>query len=82
MSQTAIDVARDCVTVTPNDTTVFSPPLNGLYIGTAGTGALTVVTGAGNTVAFASVTAGLVIPIQVSQVKATGTGASNIVGLK
>lgn len=83
MSQIAIDCARDCVAVTPSDTAVFNPPLNGLYIGSVGGGAtLTIVTPAGNTVAFGAVTAGLVIPVQASQVKNTGTSASSIVGLK
>lgn len=80
---TALNVARDAVAVTPSDTTVFSPPLNGIYVGSiAGGATLTVITPAGNSVAFAAVVAGTTIPLQAKQIMATGTTASSIVGLK
>lgn len=72
---------NDAVAVTPSDTVVFSPPLRSLYIGTAATATLTVVTADGATVAFGNVVPG-VIPVACTQVKATGTTASNIVGFK
>jgi hypothetical protein len=71
---------NDAFAITPSDTTVFNPVARALYIGTAATATLTVVTAVGNTVAFANVGPG-VLPLAVKQVKATGTSASNIVGL-
>ena len=65
--------------VTPSDTVDLTNISMALYVGTAG--ALTVITSRGETVAFGAVTAGSVIPIRVSRVKATGTAASNIVAL-
>ncbi len=51
-----------------------------LYIG--GAGALSVLTEAGQTVVFAAVTAGTLLPLSVTRVNATGTTATNIVALR
>lgn len=80
MSSTAIDCARDCVAVAPSATTIYTPPLNGIFVG--GAGALEIVTPAGNTVTFTAVPAGTTIPVQASQVLAAATTATAIVGLK
>lgn len=50
-----------------------------LYIG--GAGNVAVVTEAGNTVTFSAVPVGTFLDIRVKQVLATGTTATNIVGL-
>lgn len=65
-----------------SDSVTYAPPLRALFVGTAGTGIITVVTAAGQTIVFNAVAAGALLPIQCSAVKATGTGASNIVGLR
>lgn len=51
-----------------------------LYV--AGTGDVTVVTEQGDTVTFTDVPAGSILPIRVRQVRATGTDATGIVGLR
>lgn len=82
----------DLVAVTPHDTNaivaaVAGAPVSqkytrGLYIGSiAGGATLTVITRNGQTVAFAGLVAGSILPIQVSHVKSTGTLASSIVAL-
>lgn len=82
MTQTAIDCARDAVAVTPSDTLVFTPPLNGFIAGsTSGGAVVTIITPAGNSVAV-TVVAGVTVPIQTKQIMATGTTASSITGLK
>lgn len=83
MSLLSLTVARDAVAVTPSDSAVFAPPLNGIYVGSiAGGATLTVITPAGNSVTFAAVVAGTVIPLQAKQIMATGTLATAIVGFK
>lgn len=69
--------AHGAVSVTPNNSTVI-PVTRALYIGT--TGALAVRMADGMTITFTAVPVG-VFPIQVDQVLATGTVASNIIAL-
>lgn len=71
--------ARNAVAVTKSDATVLTDII-GLFIG--GAGDVTVVTSAGDTVLFASVPAGSILPIVVTKVKSTGTSATNIVAFK
>ena len=84
MAGNPVDTAySDAVAITPSDSAVYAPPLRALYIGSIGGGTtLTVVTAGGSTVEFVAVVAGMFIPLNVAQVKATGTLASDIVGLK
>jgi hypothetical protein len=75
---------RSAYAVTPHDTnpSIRSGDVtDALYIGGAGSGALTVVMSDGKTVAFAGVPVGI-LPIAVSKVLATGTNVTNIVALK
>jgi hypothetical protein len=69
----------NAVAVTKSDATVYDPPLDQLYVG--GTGAVTVVTVGGQTVAFAAVPAGTWLKIRCTKVKSTGTDATSIVGV-
>ncbi len=71
--------AADGAAVTPSD----SVPLAfvTLYLFVGGAGNVTVITAAGNTLTITGVTAGTLIPLRVSQVKATGTTATSIVAL-
>ena len=70
--------ALSLIAVTPSDSTLFTPAVRMLYVGTAGN--VTVVTEDAVTVTFTAVNAGSHIgPFFVKQVKAAGTTASNIV---
>ena len=76
-SQLSARVPDTATAVTTSDTApnVFTR----LYIG--GAGNVAVVTEAGNTVTFTAVPVGTQLDIRVRQVLATGTTATNIVGL-
>lgn len=64
--------------ITPHDTNTVEKT-RGLYVGTGGD--ITVVNLQGNSVVFANVPDGTILPIRITAVKATGTTASDIVGL-
>lgn len=64
--------------VTPHDTNAND--FEALYIG--GTGNVSVVTEGDQTVAFMGVPVGTTLYIRVKRVRATGTTATNIVGLR
>ncbi len=67
--------------VTPSNSTVYSPALRQLYVGSAGN--VSVQDEAGNTVNFMNVPAGFYLtPFFVKKVLATGTTASALVGFK
>lgn len=76
-SQLSARVPDTASSVTASDTApnVFTR----LYIG--GAGDVAVVTEAGNTVTFTAVPVGTQLDIRVRQVLATGTTATNIVGM-
>lgn len=69
--------------VTPSDTVNFTMKARALYIGGAGTGTLTVLLNkdSPDTLAFAGIPVGTIIPIECWRVNATGTGVTNIVAL-
>lgn len=72
-------VAQGGFVVTPSDVSTFAVRARALYIGSDGN---VTVTGAnGAQVTFLGVPAGTILPIETLQVKASGTTASNIVGL-
>lgn len=77
-------VFQNAVAITPTDATAIGP-FSGLYVGVAGD--VTVVMrngdGAGGVtpVLFKAVPAGTILPIAVQGVNATGTTATNILGL-
>lgn len=64
----------DAELVTTSDTTTFNPSV--LYIG--GTGNVRVQTAQGTDIVFSDVPAGYILPVQVIQVYATNTTATNI----
>lgn len=70
--------ATGAVVVTPNDTTVISVT-SGLYLGTSGDVAVTMKDG--SNVTFKSLAAGVIHPICITKVKATGTTATNILAV-
>jgi hypothetical protein len=69
----------DAFAVTPSDTVAFSNAARALYVGT--TGDVTLITKGGTTIKFTAVPAGALIPVRCTQVNATGTTASTIVGI-
>jgi len=71
--------AHSALAVTPSDSTVL-PTTRGLWVGVAGNVAVTMADD-GNNITFVGVLAGSILPIQVTQVLATGTTATNIIAL-
>jgi hypothetical protein len=66
--------------VTPNnDADLTNGECRALYIGTGG--ALSLDIGNSTAVIFAAVPGGTVLPVRAKRVRATGTGATNIVAL-
>jgi hypothetical protein len=65
--------------ITPHDTNELSNVTRALYVG--GLGDVAVVTAGGDEVTFASVSPGTYLPLRVKQVKATGTEATDIIGV-
>lgn len=71
--------ATSAVAVTKSDSTILTQTSRALYVGSTGDVAVTME--GGDTVTFATVPAGAILPIRVTQVLSTGTSASNIVAL-
>jgi hypothetical protein len=71
--------ASHAETITPSDTTAIPSATRGLYVGSSGD--VAVVMASGESVTFVSVPAGIVLPVRLLKVKATGTTASALVGL-
>lgn len=71
--------AENAVAITPDDNTDLTMRLRGIYVG--GGGNITVQLNAGTNVLFTAVPQGTVLPICASRVMATGTTATNLVGL-
>lgn len=71
--------AIDAIAITTSDSTVYSPPLRGIYVGV--TGNINVITPNGTTVLFSNVPAGFILPVYCSRVKATSTTATTLIGL-
>ena len=76
---------ESAVAVTPSDSapvagTAASPKgFAGFFTGSGGN--ITVITYLGDTVLFAGTAAGIIIPVAITYVKATGTAATGIVAL-
>lgn len=65
--------------ITPNDTTVFDPPYNAVWIG--GAGNLVVVLVGGQTLTITAAAVNTIYPFRIKQVLATGTTATGVIGL-
>ncbi len=72
--------AENVDAVIPNDSADLALATRALYVG--GFGNVAVVTVGGSDVIFAEVAAGSVLPVRVRRVKATGTTATAILGLR
>lgn len=77
MSQALIQ-ATDAVAVTPNDSSDL-PNVSVLYVGVGGH--VKVTTRAGTDITFYNLNNGQFVPVQVRRVFATGTTATNLVGM-
>jgi len=68
--------------ITPSDGTDLTFMVRGIYIGDVSGGAtLRITCSQGNTVNFAGLSAGSILPIFASRVHSTGTTAASLVGL-
>ncbi len=66
--------------ITPSDGAPLADAVRALYVG--GAGAIRVRMVSGDVVDFANAQSGMVYPLRVDQVMATGTSATGIVGLR
>ena len=74
-----VQSAMGAMSIVPDDDHVFLRKLTHLYVG--GTGNVRLTSGDGDVVLLVGVIAGTLLPIVVQRVWATGTTASNLVGL-
>ena len=65
--------------VTPSDSALLAETTRALYVGSAGN--LVVVMASGSTITFTAIPSGTVLPVRVSKIMATGTSATDILGL-
>ena len=70
--------AKHAFSIIPSDSSDLTQETRALYVG--GAGDLAVVMASGQTVTFA-VPAGSLLPVRVDRVKATGTTATDLLGL-
>ena len=70
--------ATDAFTITPSDGTQLQTHVRSIYVGTGGNITVTMPSG---DVQFPNVPDGAILPVQTSWVKATGTTATNLVGM-
>lgn len=74
------DPAEDGAAITPSDTVDLANITRGIYVG--GAGDITInFQGSETAVLFAAVPQGIILPVRATRVKATGTTATNLVGL-
>jgi hypothetical protein len=77
-STTPDSCAVNCIAITPADADLVAP-VRALYIG--GAGNLRISDTGNGAVTFSNVPAGVILPVMARRVWATGTTASNIIGL-
>ena len=79
-SDSLIAPAKDCFAIVPDDAADLAQVTKALYIGTGGDVTLRPQEGASDVV-FRNLQDGSILDVRVSAVRATGTSASDIVGL-
>ena len=77
-SRGSLDSATDAFSIAPNDGADLTDIPRAIWIGTGGNVALAMASG---NVTLMNVADGTLLPVRPSRVRATGTTASNIVGL-
>lgn len=65
--------------IAPHDVTELAEVTRALYVG--GAGAVAVVLASGASLTFSGIAGGTVLPLRLRQVRATGTTATQLVGL-
>jgi hypothetical protein len=71
--------ASSAVAITPSDTVDLANVTRAIYVGTGGD--LTVIMRGGQSVTFTAVPQGVMLSVRASRVLATGTTATNLVGV-
>lgn len=71
--------ARRGFSITTSDTTDLTAETRAIYVGAAGD--LALILSSGDAVTLAGVAGGSILPLRVTRVKATGTTATQLVGL-
>ncbi|MEL7444647.1 MAG: hypothetical protein AAGK02_02405 [Pseudomonadota bacterium] len=79
-SDSLIAPARDCFTITPDDSADLTRGTKAIYVGNGGDIVIRAVD-AGQDVTFRNVISGSILDVRVRAVRATGTTASELVGL-
>jgi hypothetical protein len=74
-----IEPANGAFVITPSDVNALERPTRGIYVGGAGDVTLEMVNG--QIVTFVEMVAGIIHPISAIQVYATGTAATDILGV-
>ena len=77
-STTPDSCAVNCIAITPADTDLVQP-VRAIYVG--GSGNLKINDTGNGAVTFYNVPAGVILPVMARRIYATGTTATNIVGL-
>jgi hypothetical protein len=77
-STTPDSCAVNCIAITPADSDLVQP-VRAIYVG--GSGNLRISDTGGGAVTFVGAVAGTILPVMAKRVWATGTTATNIVGL-
>jgi hypothetical protein len=72
--------ARNCFSITPNDTAVLPFLPKAVYVGTSGTLVVRAIDGSAD-VTFTNVANGTILDIRVTSIRSTGTAATNLIGL-
>ena len=65
--------------IAPSDTVALTETTRAVYVG--GAGSIAAIMASGASASFAAVPSGTVLPVRLTKVMATGTSASDIVGL-
>lgn len=73
--------AENAAAITPNDTTDLPDTTRAIYVGGAGNLAV-IMAGGGATITLTGVLAGMIYPLRVARVLATGTTATGLIGLR
>lgn len=72
--------ATSAQAITPSDSNALATTPRALYVGGAGDVSVILI-GDASAVTFSAVPAGTILPLRCSKVRATGTTATNIVGI-
>lgn len=74
--------ANEAATITPSDTVdIATGPTRGVYVGVAGDVTAVMAGGSQATVLFKNVPTGVILPISVKRINATGTTATTMLAL-